>query len=567
MTMSDDADQVTAGAALFLRLRALGVDMVFCNAGTDFPPIIEGLAEATATGAAMPEAVLAPHEHAAMGMAHGYYLASGRPQAVILHTNVGLANGAIGALNAATAQVPILLMSGRTSVVEKGRFGARTVPIAWGQEMRDQAALVREAVKWDYELRYPEQLVDLLDRALAIARSSPPGPVYLSLPLEVLCEPCPAAKLERPPAMLSTARAPDAALVRQVAEALAAAERPLVIAQRGAGSAAAFAALAELLDRWAIPISHYWATELAVPSLHPTNVGQALEPFLQEADVVVVLDGLAPWSPDRGEPAPDAMVVQIAPDPLFQRTPIRNFRSDVALAGDVDRTVLALADAMAEQRPETLAVEARRHRVTAAVDDLRRARAEADASDTPLTKGAVARILSAAIAACDPVVFSELGCPLDSLDLRRHDAWHQEPHAGGLGWSFPAALGFKLAQRQRLVVATMGDGSYVFANPVACHQIAAALGVPVLVVVLNNAEWHAVRRSVVGLYPEGHAAKANRVPLTSLAPSPDFATVARASGAFARTVEDATGLRRALNEALTHLHQEPSLALLDVRIA
>ena len=78
----------------------------------------------------------------------------------------------------------------------------------------------------------------------------------------------------------------------------------------------------------------------------------------------------------------------------------------------------------------------------------------------------------------------------------------------------------QLADRDRLVVATMGDGSYIFANPVACHQIAEALALPILVIVLNNAEWGAVRQSVLGLYPDGQAARANRMPLTGLSPVP-----------------------------------------------
>src|SRR3546814_16234890 len=68
-----------------------------------------------------------------------------------------LANGVIGTINAACEHIPLLLMSGRTPATEQGRFGARTVPIAWGQEMRDQAAMIRECCKWDYELRFPEQ--------------------------------------------------------------------------------------------------------------------------------------------------------------------------------------------------------------------------------------------------------------------------------------------------------------------------------------------------------------------------------------------------------------------------
>ena len=116
-------ERLTAAGALLARLKALGVDYVFANSGTDFPPIIEGLAEAAAKGIALPQALVMPHESAAMGMAHGYFLATGRGQAVIAHTNVGLANCAIGAINAAVERVPILLFSGRTPTTERDRLG------------------------------------------------------------------------------------------------------------------------------------------------------------------------------------------------------------------------------------------------------------------------------------------------------------------------------------------------------------------------------------------------------------------------------------------------------------
>ncbi len=220
---------ITAGGAIFQRLRQLGVDVVLVNSGTDFPPIIEGLAEAETHGIDVPRSIVVPHEHVAMGIAHGYFVASGRAQAVMLHTNVGLANGAIGAINMATDHIPVILMSGRTPTTERGRFGARTVPIGWGQEMRDQAALVREATKWDYEVRFPEQVPELLDRAYAIAMSTPKGPVYLSLPREVLCEPCPAEALDAPITMraASIVAAPDqlAAAAELLTGAGAAADR------------------------------------------------------------------------------------------------------------------------------------------------------------------------------------------------------------------------------------------------------------------------------------------------------------------------------------------------------
>ena len=157
-------------------------------------------------------------------MAHGYWLATGRPLAVMVHVNVGLANTLMGVINAARDNVPLLLLSGRTPYGEGGRLGARDLPIHWGQEMRDQGAMLREMVKWDYELRLPEQVPELIDRALAIAMSPPMGPVYLSLPREVLCAEIDGATVPSrgAPAADSSRRARSRPRSRQAAAMLAA---------------------------------------------------------------------------------------------------------------------------------------------------------------------------------------------------------------------------------------------------------------------------------------------------------------------------------------------------------
>lgn len=559
------ATGMTAGGAIFPRLKALGVDYVFANSGTDFPPIIEGLAEAAARGIALPRALVIPHEHAAMGMAHGYALMTGRAQAVMLHTNVGLANGAIGAINAACEHVPMLLMSGRTPVTEGGRFGARTVPIGWGQEMRDQAALVREASKWDYELRFPEQVAPILDRAWAIAHSTPKGPVYLSLPREVLCEAVDAAGLEAPPSMQPSRGAPDPGGVAEAARLIARAARPLVIAQRGAGDEASFAAFGKWATDWGIAVSSWWATHLAIPTDHPCHVGSDPGPWLAEADVVVVLDCLAPWWPDRHPVNPGARVVTIGPDPIFERFPARTFRSDVTIAGESAATIPALVAAMRALPRDEAAIAARRDRLAqaSAAERQRLAGLATSRTGSGISKAWVARGLSAALEGETSTVFSELGVSLGALERRERNSWFQEPHSGGLGWSFPAALGAKLADPARTVVATMGDGSYIFANPTACHQVAEALGLAPLIVVLNNAEWGAVRASVAGLYPDGHAARANAMPLTALSPSPDFTRTAEASRAWAQRVSDPADVAPVLEEALA-VTRTGRLALIDV---
>ena len=563
-------DKITAGGAVLARLKAVGVDYIFANSGTDFPPVIEGLAEAAARQIPLPKAIVIPHESAAMAMAHGYYLATGRAQAVMAHTNVGLANCAIGAINAATEHIPIILFSGRTPSTERGRLGSRTVPIGWGQEMRDQAALVREACKWDYELRFPEQALEIIDRAYAIASSTPKGPVYLSLPREVLCEQCPADALDRDSIMQPVVTAAPAQAVQQAAAMLAAAKNPIIIAQRGAGSADGFATLGKLASDWGIPVLQYWAIQLAIATDHPMAVGTDPTTWLQAADVVLVIDSLAPWSPAAHELPEACKVIQLGPDPLYQRIPVRNFRADLSLAGEIADTLASLSQAMRPLLPKNLETrDVRRARVNDASRSLRktvRSRAEAGNAGT-MTKAWVSLCLSDAIAGRTATVLSELGCPLDPLVLREHGAWLQEPHSGGLGWSFPAGLGLQLADPDRLVIATMGDGSYMFSNPVACHQIAESLSLPVLVLILNNSEWGAVRQSVLDIYPRGHAAKANVMPLTSLAPSPDFVKVAEASRAFAQHIDKADELPMALARAIDHVTTKRTQALIDIRVA
>lgn len=165
------------------------------------------------------------------------------------------------------------------------------------------------------------------------------------------------------------------------------------------------------------------------------------------------------------------------------------------------------------------------------------------------------------------VAFSELGLLLPHMILKGPNRVFSNVHAGGLGWAMPAALGAQLADRDRLVIACVGDGSYMFANPVACHQIAEALGLPILTIIKNNAMWNAVRRSVVKGYPDGAAVRQNRIPLTSLEPLPDFTQVARASRAHAERIERGADLPAALRRAVEIIRTERRQVLLDLSVA
>ncbi len=534
----------SAAEAYLALLKSRGIDWLFANAGTDFAPIIEGLVRGRKAGIAMPEAVAIAHETTAVAMAHGYYLLTGRPQAVMVHVNVGTANALMGLINASRDRIPVLFASGRTPLTESGQVGSRDLPIHWGQEMFDQAGMLRELVKWDYELRTPMQLEAVVDRALSIAMSEPRGPVYLSLPREVLAAPWPDRAIATAPTLRPASDAyPDPRAIAAAAKILRQAERPLIIA--GGSDTTAWGPLAALAERAAIPVVHFWPARLSLPTSHAMHAGFDVGARVATADAILVLDTLVPWLPSRHTLAKGCRVIEIGPDPAFPRTPMRSFPADVLIRSSAGAALEALVEATSE------AAARRRKTVAAELADERATRLEVAASPPSglATTAWVSHCLDR-LKGDDAIVFSELGCDASVMNFTRADSYFGHPISGGLGWGVPAALGAKLAASDRLVVATVGDGSYMFANPVACHQTAAALKLPILTIVLNNEVWNAVRKSTRAVYPKGHAAAANAMPLSSLSPSPAYEKVIEASDGLGIAVTEPAALPAALSRAI-----------------
>ena len=548
--------------SVLLGLKRNGVDFLFANSGTDFPPIIEALA--TLPKNEFPEPVTVPHETAGIAMAHGYYLATGKPQATMVHVNVGLANTAMGVINAAADNIPALVLSGRTPITERGRPGSRVSQIQYGQEMYDQSSLVSNVTKFNYELRYPEQGEPLVSRAFAMAKSEPCGPVYLSLPREPLMEEIPETIREissvQPPASKIL---PDVDLIKQAAQWISEARAPLIICQRGDPVGLLAEALSEFANQFAIPVIEPYSIRNVLSTDDPMMLGYEVKEDLAEADAVLVLDSAIPWMESQHRPDGTKRIIHMGPDPLFQRMPVRTYRADLAIVSDPVAGIRALQEF--SKASENLVVRR---------DAIAKKRAErriaidnkvADGRGSPMSVEWMSRCISDAMDG-DAQVFTELGVLHHCMDLKGPNRVLTHAHSGGLGWAMPAALGAQLADREKLCIASVGDGSYMFANPVACHQIAEALQLPTLTIIKNNATWNAVRRSVVGAYPDGNAVRANKIPLTSLEPVPDFTMIAKASRAHAERVEHGDDLPGALERAIHVIRTEKRQALLDVNI-
>ena len=531
-------------------LAAHGIDHLFCNPGTDFAPIVEAFARAARTNRKVPRPMVVPHENCALAMAHGYTMITGKPQAVMLHTNVGTANAINALIDASRDRVPVLLTSGRTPFTERGPSGARNVYIHWAQEMYDQAGMLREMVKWDYEMKRGDQVADVVDRALELATASPQGPVYLSLPREVLGEAVgEPSDAKRPPRALPRVPHPAAADIDRLADWIAAARMPLVITGTLGRDPQESVLLSRIADRFAMPVIPYNTRYFALSSSHPMFQGSMPGPLLDEADLVIVFETDVPWLPSKEAPAAGAKIVQIGEDPLYARYPMRSFPSDLTLVANARAVLEALEPALADRLPRSAVAE--RHAHLAQRSDSLRSGWLADAQKAGRSDAINMAWLNHCLREVvdrDTIVINEYSFRQEYCPLETPGSLFGVSAAGGLGWGFPAALGARLASPDKTVVAVLGDGAYMFANPTACHHVSQTQNLPTLTVLYNNALYGAVRRATLDMYANGAAAEGDGRLLADL-PPPDFERTIAAHGGHGERVERPADLPAALKRA------------------
>ena len=557
-------DVDSTGEALLEMLEARGVDYFFGGGGgTDFPPIFEAFAKRAAMGKTRPQPITVTHEITTMAMAHGYTMVTGKPQFAMVHTNVGTANTISGVINAARSRVPMFLAAGRNPLTKKQRSHG----VHWAQECFDQAAMLREFVKWDYQLNLPEQLETVMDRGFALCQDAPAGPVYLTLPLEVLSSPINdfsySPELRLKPSSPTTAALDQ---VQKAADLLARAKSPIAITTALGRDTEAVAELLKLADRIALPVIEFWQTHMNFPSDHHLHLGYDSEIFIKDADVIVVLEADAPWFPKNVEPDNDATIIQIDEDPLYRDYPMRGFATDIGLAGTPRLTLAALDQKLSEMDLDQEKIEQRRQRWTDRHKQQRQDwQTDLDSvkNDTPIDALWISKCIGDQLEESDIAVTEYVLNPTQ-CHFTQPGSYFNHSHAAGLGWGTGAALGAKLAAPESTVVCNVGDGAHLFSVPTSTHYMSSTNHLPVLFVVNNNAAWGKSRIAAFEYAPDGYAAKAGDVPLAELGPSPDYAKICEACGGYGETVTDPVDLPDAMSRALAVVKNEKRQALLNV---
>jgi acetolactate synthase-1/2/3 large subunit len=565
----------TASHDLLQGLVDLGIEYLFCNLGTDHAPLIEEMAHWREQGRAFPKLILCPHENTAVHMAGGYAVATGRGQAVLVHVDAGTANAAMGLHNLCRTRIPVLLIAGRAPMSTfDSATGGRDTYVHFIQEPFDQGSVVRPYVKWEYNLAWPSMAHEVISRAGAVMQSDPTGPVYLTLPREVLAAPVDVQSIGaygHQNHLPVKAQGADTNAIAQIAAKLMASENPMLVTAYAGRNHAAPALIEKLAMLCGMRVCEFNSIYLNIRRNSPFFAGYNPAAFTEQADFGLMVDVDVPWIPKTTRVNPNAYWAQLDVDAIKRDIPMWGFPLNARIEGDSVRLLTQLIECIEQTAtPAFKAMASQRSLIIQAEHEKNQQKAAAMAQEPGKVNAINPHFLCAAI-----------GRQIRSEDVVLNEAirntmavFEQIPRempgtlmglsGGGLGFSAGTALGIKLAQTQSRVIHFVGDGSFYFSNPSSVYAVAHQYDLPILTVLLDNGGWSAVKESTLRMYPKGEAKSTNQF-ASDLGYGTDFAAIAEAAGAHGERLVDPSQTEAAIARCLAALDAGQS-ALLHVRI-
>lgn len=495
--MSDG--ELSIGEALVGLLEAYGVDTVFGIPGVHNVEMYRALPRSNITH------VLPRHEQGAGFMADGYARATGKPGVCFTITGPGLTNILTPMGQAWSDSVPMLVISSSLDVKDAGQGRGRL------HEMRSQvgaAATVSQMASVCYTAR---DVQDRIAEAFMLFHTDRPRPVYIEIPLDVLKYPAGSGWDARP---MPSRKRPCEAAIDDAVVRLGKAERPVIILGGGARHAGEEAVA--IAEKTGAIIFTTIAAKGAVPDSHPLLAG-ALLPNTEATKVIMSADAVVAAGTELSETdlwyqrfdISDGLIrIDIDPSSLA-----RPYRADTAILGDAKRTLQYISEGL----PKAGNTAQR----ASEVEDLRKACQQGHDE----MRMAIATVLSTIRASLpdDAIIASDMTqiayAANEVLTFEQPDCYFHPAGFGTLGYALPAAIGARVAQPDRPVVAMAGDYGFQY----TCNELgtAAELGKPLVVLLWNNDALGQIRDDMVskGIQP-------NAVTLRN----PDFAALARSYG-------------------------------------
>ncbi|KAI1461770.1 thiamine pyrophosphate enzyme [Annulohypoxylon moriforme] len=578
----------TTAFALFEALWEAGITACFVNVGSDHPSIIEAIVKGKRERPnAWPRIITCPSEITAISMADGYARISGRPQAVLVHVDVGTQALGQGIHNASVGRAPVFIFAGLCPYTESGELpGSRTEYMHWLQEAPDQKAIVRQYCRYTGEVRTGLNIKQTIGRALQFANSAPKGPVYVAGAREVLAEEIQPYSLKQEQWVPIGPSALPANAVRDISTALVKAERPLIItgySGRDRRNPELLGALADLIP--GIRVHDTGGSDMCFPFSHIASEGFRLSSYecTKDADVIFLLDCDVPWIPSRNPPPKNAKIYHVDCDPLNQQIPVSFFPAHGRWKADSFTALTQLVDYIKNDAALTRILEDPKYAARRdARAEIHRTRLATIATQPRLNDQEaldahnIGNLLKSSLPDSTTFVVEAVTASQilsDQLQPSRPGSWIN-CGGTGIGWSNGAALGVKMAlsdleQEEREKPSLIGrittHTRLVWAIPLTRFRLG----------------WKAPRNSTELVYPNGLNTTASDDEINiSFRPTPNYAALAEAAagseggwgdttdnakawikGKRVRTVRDFKG---ALEQANSRIFNEGKGMLIEV---
>ncbi len=553
------------GEAIVEAFRNLGVDYILSSPGSEWSPVWEAMARQKVENAPGPTFIDCWHETLAVDMAMGYTAITGRPQAVLIHAGVGLMHGSMAVLSATQAELPLIVMSGESTTF--GDDPEQQMEPQWygGVSVGGAHRLIEPLVKWAGQVTHAANIYQSVVRAGEMAQRLPQGPVYLNMSLEAMMQPWSKPDNLRaiPPAPRTMAVPQD---IEEVAKLATTARRPVIVTESAGRDPQAFAAMVALAEKIGAPvIGGRASTYTNFPQSHPLWLGLQSFEHLEDSDLILLVDGKAPWYPARKRPG-KGQIVSIGAYPIKQHLAYQNLHADIYLEGDTAITLEALVKAVSVDAARVSERCAHWSKARQAYEVMLAAQRQASLAADKLDAVALACIAAETLP-CDTIYIDETitHMPVMRPHLPLNEAQSFFRVTGGaLGQGIGAALGAKLAKRDKPVVLFVGDGSFLYNPIIQALGASKAYDLPIMIVVCNNKRYEAMRKGHVLYYPEG-AAETSKIHYGVNIEAPDFENLGTHFDFFGAKASDQEELRKAFADGLAAL-QQGRTAILNVSL-
>lgn len=441
----------------------------------------------------------------ALSMADGFARLTNKPQAVIVHVDVGTQGLGAAIHNASCGRAPVLIFAGLSPVTIEGEYrGSRTEYIHWIQDVPDQRAIVAQYCRYAAEIKRGRNVKQMVNRALAFATSQPRGPVYLLGSREAMEEDIKPYQIKQEqwgPAELGGLSKKQ---LQFVAELLVNAEEPLLVtgySGRNHDCPKALVDLANIVK--GLRVLDTGGSDMCFPANHPAWLGlrYGVDESIKTADVILVLECDVPWIFTQCRPKDSAKIIHIDCDTLKNQMPVHYIHAIAKYKVDAETAICQIADYINHNFQDKIKSEAFEKRWTKLQEDHKKKVETISSLVKTSDDGSFGTpyLIAQVRKACPPdtifAVEAVTNGPLVSDQIQV-----TEPGSlincggGGLGWSGGGALGVKLAtdfqhggtNKGKFVCHIVGDGTYLFSVPGSVYWIAQRYNIAVLTIVLNN---------------------------------------------------------------------------------